>query len=152
MYIGVSYFSLKEIINQIHQFIMFQSMLNWLILKRIKKHMLVHNLLPLFQDLLIQLIITVLVYIYFSFIYYYQLSIKWLITNKINTVILFSVAQHRFTQYASDWGFSKMIPLDQLKYESTHELPMLEDNCIRISAIVQLIKDETGVLWHNFIQ
>ncbi|KAG2227462.1 hypothetical protein INT45_007487 [Circinella minor] len=61
------------------------------------------------------------------------------------------VAQHRFTQYASDWGFLRMIPLNQLKDESRDGLSILEDNCIRISAIVQLIKDETGVLWHNFI-
>ncbi|KAI9265155.1 hypothetical protein BDA99DRAFT_559227 [Phascolomyces articulosus] len=59
-------------------------------------------------------------------------------------------AQHRFTQYASDWGFASMIPIDRLNFDS-QQLPVLENNCIRISTVVQVIKDETGVLWHDFI-
>ena len=33
---------------------------------------------------------------------------------------------------------------------STGTGPMLEDDRLRISVIVRVIKDPTGVLWHNF--
>ncbi|KAI8149922.1 hypothetical protein BJV82DRAFT_647181 [Fennellomyces sp. T-0311] len=63
------------------------------------------------------------------------------------------VAQHRFSQSASDWGFARLIPLDKLDLDPQHyhSVPFLENNCIRLSAIVQVVRDTTGVLWHNFI-
>ncbi|KAI8341471.1 hypothetical protein BC941DRAFT_416983 [Chlamydoabsidia padenii] len=53
-------------------------------------------------------------------------------------------AQHRFHADESDWGFTRFIDLKSL------EKDYMENNAVRITTIVRVIKDETGVLWHNF--
>ncbi|RCI04918.1 hypothetical protein CU098_011576 [Rhizopus stolonifer] len=56
-------------------------------------------------------------------------------------------AQHRFTSDESDWGFTRFITLESLA--GPHSL--LENDAIRITTIIRVVKDVTGVLWHNFI-
>ncbi|KAI9491534.1 hypothetical protein BDB00DRAFT_874264 [Zychaea mexicana] len=63
-------------------------------------------------------------------------------------------ACHRFTRSASDWGFLRMVSIDRLLDDDSQTYraaALLENNCIRITAIVRVVKDETGVLWHNFL-
>ncbi|CAO3634585.1 unnamed protein product [Cunninghamella echinulata] len=55
-------------------------------------------------------------------------------------------AQHRFCADESDWGFTRFIDHRTLASEKG----CLEDNSLRITTIIKVIKDPTGVLWHNF--
>lgn len=57
-------------------------------------------------------------------------------------------AQHRFTAEESDWGFTRFVPLTDLFNEATG---YLEDDAVRITSIIRVVKDPTGILWHNFI-
>lgn len=61
-------------------------------------------------------------------------------------------ASHRFTPEEKDWGFTKFYELRKLaaKHDGK-DLPILEDDKVNIYAYVRIIKDPTGVLWHNFI-
>ncbi|KAJ9060895.1 ubiquitin-specific protease ubp15 [Entomophthora muscae] len=64
----------------------------------------------------------------------------------------FQQASHRFYKGETDWGFSRMIDLKQLRSPSTSRpRPILEDNTLTMSLYVRVIKDPTGVLWHNFV-
>ncbi|KAI9485995.1 MAG: hypothetical protein EXX96DRAFT_547274 [Benjaminiella poitrasii] len=57
-------------------------------------------------------------------------------------------AQHRFTRDESDWGFTRFISLDEF-----HNSPntILENNSIRVTTIIRVVRDPTGILWHNFV-
>ncbi|CAO3595063.1 unnamed protein product [Absidia cylindrospora] len=55
---------------------------------------------------------------------------------------------HRFNAEESDWGFTKFAELKLL--ERNNDIGYIEDNKVRITAIVRVFKDQTGVLWHNF--
>ncbi|CAO3638238.1 unnamed protein product [Mucor fragilis] len=57
-------------------------------------------------------------------------------------------AQHRFTTEESDWGFTRFVPVTDLFNEATG---YLEDDAVRITSIIRVVKDPTGILWHNFI-
>ncbi|KAI8641621.1 hypothetical protein BD408DRAFT_452094 [Parasitella parasitica] len=57
-------------------------------------------------------------------------------------------AQHRFTAEESDWGFTRFISINDLFNEATG---ILEDDALRVTCIIRVIKDTTGILWHNFI-
>lgn len=59
---------------------------------------------------------------------------------------------HRFNQNETDWGFSSLIELRQLKSVLRgHNRPILENNRLNITAYVQVIDDSsTGMLWHSF--
>ncbi|KAK9254267.1 hypothetical protein V1507DRAFT_441983 [Lipomyces tetrasporus] len=61
-------------------------------------------------------------------------------------------ASHRFTPEEKDWGFTKFYELRKLttKHEDK-DIPLVEDDKANITAYVKIIKDPTGVLWHNFI-
>lgn len=62
--------------------------------------------------------------------------------------------QHRFNAAEIDWGFSQFCPLKALTAgdESTDSLPLLdEDDTLTIAIRLRIIRDDTGVLWHNFI-
>lgn len=57
--------------------------------------------------------------------------------------------QHRFDANEADWGFSSFLPLKMLM---TGEAPFVgPDDTLTVSARIRVIRDETGVLWHNFI-
>ncbi|CAO3673657.1 unnamed protein product [Rhizopus microsporus] len=53
-------------------------------------------------------------------------------------------AHHRFTSDESDWGFTNFVT-----FETLYDL--LENDAIRVSVIIRVVKDTTGILWHNFI-
>ncbi|KAI8331821.1 hypothetical protein EDC96DRAFT_548710 [Choanephora cucurbitarum] len=56
-------------------------------------------------------------------------------------------AQHRFTSEESDWGFTRFMPLESIS--SPHSL--IENDAVRVTTIIRVVKDSTGVLWHNFV-
>ncbi|KAI8081535.1 uncharacterized protein BX664DRAFT_340645 [Halteromyces radiatus] len=57
-------------------------------------------------------------------------------------------AQHRFHADESDWGFTKFMEFKQLANFTNNSY--IENNALRITSIVRVFKDPTGVLWHNF--
>ncbi|AEO63311.1 8c6c3997-ee0a-462a-991b-d5e8e1ac56d1 [Thermothielavioides terrestris] len=73
--------------------------------------------------------------------------------NKNHPSIFFQqTAHHRFTKEESDWGFTRF--LESRKMFNTvwenADRPLVDNDCINISAYVRVVEDETGVLWHNF--
>lgn len=59
---------------------------------------------------------------------------------------------HRFNGSDTDWGFANVIEPNHLKYPTRgRPQPLLNDGAINITAYVRVLKDPTGVLWHNFI-
>ncbi|KAI8373084.1 cysteine proteinase [Radiomyces spectabilis] len=61
-------------------------------------------------------------------------------------------AQHRFDADESDWGFTRFIDVNQLcNADAGGRPPFLENDSLRITAIIRVLKDSTGVLWHNFV-
>ncbi|PWN30800.1 putative ubiquitin-specific processing protease 21 [Jaminaea rosea] len=63
-----------------------------------------------------------------------------------------SQAHHRFTAEEMDWGFTRFNELRKLTSTSNgHPRPIIEGDCAKVSAFVRVLKDPTGVLWHNFI-
>lgn len=70
-----------------------------------------------------------------------------------STVYHSSTAQHRFTGDEHDWGFSNFYDLRRVftKHQD-HDRALIEDNKVNITTYLRIVKDETGVLWHNFIK
>lgn len=63
-------------------------------------------------------------------------------------------AHHRFTADEGDWGFTRFAEIRRLfanSWDDRGGRPMVEDNQANITAYVRVLKDPTGVLWHNFI-
>ncbi|KAI8933294.1 hypothetical protein NX059_009921 [Plenodomus lindquistii] len=62
-------------------------------------------------------------------------------------------ANHRFTAEEGDWGFTRFAELRRLFSNSWDDRgrPMVEDNTCNVTAYVRVLKDPTGVLWHNFL-
>lgn len=81
------------------------------------------------------------------------------ITHGINHIIFLCIklifmiaAQHRFSKLEADWGFTGFISHKELK-EGVNDKPgFLVNDTVVLTTIVRLIKDQTGVLWHNFIK
>ena len=63
-----------------------------------------------------------------------------------------SGSYHRFNENETDWGFSSLIDIRQLKSVlKDHKRPILENNQINITAYIKVIDDSsTGVLWNTF--
>jgi len=62
-------------------------------------------------------------------------------------------AQHRFTTEESDWGFTRFYELRKLFAPCDRRTrPLIEGEAANITAFVRVLKDPTGVLWHNFIK
>ncbi|RKP22224.1 hypothetical protein SYNPS1DRAFT_26123, partial [Syncephalis pseudoplumigaleata] len=60
-------------------------------------------------------------------------------------------AQHRFNNDESDWGFTKFIQLREATYAAyPDERPILENGAATITVLLRILKDPTGMLWHNF--
>ena len=70
------------------------------------------------------------------------------------TIHISHTATHRFTADEGDWGFTRFAELRRIfaPHFDERSRPMVEDNCARLTAFVRVIKDPTGVLWHNFIK
>ncbi|KAF2646636.1 cysteine proteinase [Massarina eburnea CBS 473.64] len=69
------------------------------------------------------------------------------------TMFLTHFATHRFTAEEGDWGFTRFAELRRLfgaQWED-RDRPMVENNAANVTAYVRVLKDPTGVLWHNFI-
>lgn len=62
------------------------------------------------------------------------------------------MANHRFNAEESDWGFTRFYELRKLFQTpfGTSGVPVVENEEACVTAYVRVIKDQTGVLWHNF--
>ena len=63
-------------------------------------------------------------------------------------------ANHRFTADEGDWGFTRYAELRKLfasKWED-RDRPLVENNAANMTAYLRIVKDPTGVLWHNFLK
>lgn len=61
-------------------------------------------------------------------------------------------AHHRFTVEEGDWGFTRFVELRELMATSEKKpRPLVENESTRVTAYVRIMKDPTGVLWHNFL-
>ncbi|PKY24462.1 cysteine proteinase [Rhizophagus irregularis] len=60
-------------------------------------------------------------------------------------------SHHRFNAEESDWGFTRFYGLDKLftPYENRTR-PLIENDSTNITALVRVLKDPTGVLWHDY--
>ncbi|KAF2220554.1 hypothetical protein BDZ85DRAFT_241274 [Elsinoe ampelina] len=68
------------------------------------------------------------------------------------TMYLHHEANHRFTVEEGDWGFTRFAEKNRIfatKFDDK-ERPLVENDSAKITAYVRVIKDPTGVLWHNF--
>ncbi|KFY47041.1 hypothetical protein V494_00216 [Pseudogymnoascus sp. VKM F-4513 (FW-928)] len=65
-----------------------------------------------------------------------------------------NVAKHRFNVEEKDWGFTRFSQLKNLFGVSRGdpESFLLENGEANITAYVRIVKDPTGVLWHNFLR
>jgi len=63
-------------------------------------------------------------------------------------------AHHRYQASESDWGFTSFVTPRQLTRGdlATENHALLEDDQLVVAARIQVIKDPTGMLWHNFIK
>lgn len=70
------------------------------------------------------------------------------------TMYLTHTATHRFTADEGDWGFTRFAELRRMFATSWEgrDRPMVEDNRANVTAYMRVLKDPTGVLWHNFIK
>jgi ubiquitin carboxyl-terminal hydrolase 7 len=62
-------------------------------------------------------------------------------------------ATHRFTQEEGDWGFTRFIELRKLRnlvFDERGRYLMPQSRHMKVTVYVRTVKDETGVLWHNF--
>ncbi|GAA5919656.1 hypothetical protein JCM1841_005211 [Sporobolomyces salmonicolor] len=67
------------------------------------------------------------------------------------TVYIQSQAHHRFTNEEQDWGFTRFVELRKLfSVTDGRSKPIIENDETVITAYVRVLKDPTGVLWHNF--
>ncbi|AAS54134.1 AGL357Wp [Eremothecium gossypii ATCC 10895] len=64
---------------------------------------------------------------------------------------LVSRSQHRFNAVDKDWGFSNLIELEHLRF-ATRGRPsgFLSGDQLNVTVYVRVLRDPTGVLWHNF--
>ncbi|KAI5301090.1 hypothetical protein KEM56_001970 [Ascosphaera pollenicola] len=70
------------------------------------------------------------------------------------TLFISHSATHRFTPEESDWGFTRFCELRRLFNQpwdsSKSSRPLIENDCVNLTTYVRVVKDPTGVLWHNF--
>ncbi|KAI7896456.1 uncharacterized protein EV154DRAFT_239233 [Mucor mucedo] len=63
-----------------------------------------------------------------------------------------SSANHRFSSEEIDWGFTRFYDVEDLgQVSAAGKGPFLVNNKTTISVYIRIVKDETGVLWHNFV-
>jgi ubiquitin carboxyl-terminal hydrolase 7 len=64
-------------------------------------------------------------------------------------------AHHRFVAEECDWGFTRFVDLRKLYTPDTANgktKATIENDEVEITAFVRVLKDPTGVLWHNFVK
>ncbi|PVG02230.1 putative ubiquitin-specific processing protease 21 [Serendipita vermifera] len=63
-----------------------------------------------------------------------------------------SHAHHRFVPEECDWGFTRFYDLRKLFHSADPNVrPIIENESATITVFVRVLKDPTGVLWHNFV-
>lgn len=71
-------------------------------------------------------------------------------------VSVFSLSQpayHRFNSEENDWGFGQFVTAEQIKngsFERGYGPLCASDGSIKLIAKIRVLRDTTGVLWHNF--
>ncbi|KAH9822072.1 ubiquitin carboxyl-terminal hydrolase 21-like [Teratosphaeria destructans] len=69
------------------------------------------------------------------------------------TIYIHHEASHRFTIDEGDWGFTRFADKSRIfapKFDG-HDRPLVENDGATMTAYVRVLKDPTGVLWHNFV-
>jgi len=68
------------------------------------------------------------------------------------TLLAHHTAHHRFTKEEGDWGFTRFAESRKIFNQPWNgsDRPLVEDDEAMMTAYVRVVKDETGVLWHNF--
>ncbi|KAF8319268.1 cysteine proteinase [Clavulina sp. PMI_390] len=62
-----------------------------------------------------------------------------------------SHAHHRFVAEECDWGFTRFHDLRKLyNAQEVQKRPIIENDEAEVTVFVRVLKDPTGVLWHNF--
>ncbi|KAI1943689.1 ubiquitin-specific protease ubp15 [Ophidiomyces ophidiicola] len=85
--------------------------------------------------------------------WYSCVSFALVLWNKNNpSVYVPHFAHHRFTAVDGDWGFTRFCELRKLFNGSLddNKPPVVENEEACVTAYVRVVKDPTGVLWHNF--
>ncbi|KIM26035.1 hypothetical protein M408DRAFT_330816 [Serendipita vermifera MAFF 305830] len=68
------------------------------------------------------------------------------------TNFVVSHAHHRFVPEECDWGFTRFFDLRKLFQPTDHNArPIIENDSATVTVFVRVLKDPTGVLWHNFV-
>ncbi|RKF53412.1 Ubiquitin carboxyl-terminal hydrolase 21 [Golovinomyces cichoracearum] len=70
----------------------------------------------------------------------------------VPTCFIHNTANHRFTKDEGDWGFTRFVELRKLwnvPWDAQNNFLAPNEKAI-MTAYVRCVKDETGVLWHNF--
>ncbi|KZS99041.1 cysteine proteinase [Sistotremastrum niveocremeum HHB9708] len=68
------------------------------------------------------------------------------------TIYTVSHAHHRFIAEECDWGFTRFSELRKLfSVQEGFNRPTIEDESAEVTVFVRVLKDPTGVLWHNFV-
>lgn len=63
-------------------------------------------------------------------------------------------ANHRFTVDEGDWGFTRFAEKNRIfatRFDDK-DRPLVENEAAKVTAYVRVLKDTTGVLWHNFVK
>lgn len=69
------------------------------------------------------------------------------------TNCLYADANHRFIAEECDWGFTRFSELRKLfNIQENHSRPTIEEDSANVTVFVKVLKDPTGVLWHNFVK
>lgn len=69
--------------------------------------------------------------------------------------LIIADAHHRFVAEECDWGFTRFVDLRKLytaDVANGKTRPTIENDEVEITAYVRVLKDPTGVLWHNFVK
>ena len=62
-------------------------------------------------------------------------------------------ANHRFIAEECDWGFTRFSELRKLfNVQEGYSRPTIEEDSAYVTVFVKVLKDPTGVLWHNFVK
>ncbi|KJR86641.1 ubiquitin carboxyl-terminal hydrolase 7 [Sporothrix schenckii 1099-18] len=68
------------------------------------------------------------------------------------TIYSTHTAHHRFTKDEGDWGFTRFVELRKMLHKwEDRQRPMIENESVNITAYVRVVEDETGALWHSFV-
>src|SRR6266498_5422603 len=83
----------------------------------------------------------------------FDFNFKCLLSFVVIINFEFLDTHHRFTAEESDWGFTRFYDLRKLFVPSDNRTrALIENDSTNITAFVRVLKDPTGVLWHNFIK